>query len=96
MTVMDRAVDQLRREADAAGRRDRFEKLLPYLTGEEPAAPYKKVAAELQLTESAIKTAVQRLRKQLGQALRDGIAETVASPGDVDEEVRYLLSIVRP
>ena len=96
MTVMDRAIARLRRESEASGKLEQFEKLLPYLTGAGSAVPYRKVAAELQLTESAIKTAVQRLRKRLGHALRDEIAETVASPGDVDEEVRYLLSIVRP
>jgi RNA polymerase sigma factor (sigma-70 family) len=95
MTVMERAMDKLRRDAEGAGRRDQFERLLPYLTGGRTTVPYREVAAEMQLTESAIKSAVQRLRKKLGQCLRQEIAETVANPEDVDEEVRHLLSIVR-
>lgn len=96
MTVMDRAVDRLRREAEASSKREQFEQLGRYLTSEGAAVSYKEVAAQMGVTESAVKNAVLRLRKRLGQCLRLEIAETVAIPEEVDDEVRHLLSIVRP
>jgi RNA polymerase sigma-70 factor (ECF subfamily) len=96
MTVLDRAMGRLRRDAVESGNRDQFEQLQQYLTSAGSRIPYRKVAAELSMSESAIKSAVQRLRKRLGQCLRAEIAETVANPGDVDDEVRHLLAIVRP
>jgi hypothetical protein len=71
-----------------------FERLKPYLTGDEPTTSYRGVAADLGLTESAVKTAVHRLRQRFGAALRDEIAETVADRGDVDEEVRQSLGVL--
>ena len=96
MTVMDRAVARLRQEATEAGHAEQFEQLQEYLTSAGAPLPYRQTAATLGMSESAIKSAVQRLRRRLGQYLRSEIAETVAEPGEIDEEVRYLLAIVRP
>jgi hypothetical protein len=46
------------------------------------------------LTESAVKSAVYRLRQRHRQLLREEILETVAAPADVDEELRYLISVI--
>ena len=54
--------------------------------------PYREVAAELGMTETPIAVAVHRMRKQFGQRLRDEIAETVADPREIDEEIRHLLA----
>ena len=43
------------------------------------------------MTETAVKAAVHRLRQRYGRLLREEIAETVASPAEVDEELRHLL-----
>ncbi len=96
MTVLDRALGRLRQEAAESGNRGQFDRLQQYLTSSGSQVPYREVAAVLSMSESAIKSAVQRLRKRLGQCLRSEIAETVANAGDVDDEVRRLLAIVRP
>ena len=44
------------------------------------------------MTEGTVKVAAHRLRKRYRELLRDEIAQTVASPDLVDEEIRYLLS----
>jgi hypothetical protein len=41
-----------------------------------------------------VKSAVHRLRQRYRQLLRDEIADTVATPDEVDEEMRYLFSIL--
>jgi RNA polymerase sigma factor (sigma-70 family) len=96
MTVLDRAVGRLRREAEQSDALEQFEYLKRYLTSEGSDTPYREAAATLQMSESAIRSAVIRLRKRLGETLRSEIAETVANPGEVDDEVRHLLSVVRP
>ena len=65
------------------------------MSGGGSQVPYRETASALDMSESAIKSAVQRLRKRLGQFLRTEIAETVANPADVDNEVRHLLATVR-
>ena len=54
------------------------------------------MASALDMTEKAVSSAVQRLRKRLGQCLREEIAQTVANPTEVDDELRHLLSVIRP
>jgi len=43
------------------------------------------------MTEGAVKMATLRLRKRYRKRLREEIAQTVASPELVDEEIRFLL-----
>jgi RNA polymerase sigma-70 factor (ECF subfamily) len=96
MTVLDRAMERLRKDSQAFGDPNEFELLRQYLTGGEPHSPYKQVAHSLGMSEGAVKTAVHRLRKSYGQSLRAEIAEIVSNPADVDNEVRHLLTVVRP
>ena len=96
LTVLGRSLERLRRTADESGGTDQFERLKPFLTGEEATVPYRDVAAGLGMTEGAVKTAVYRLRRSFGGMLRAEIAETVADPADVDDEIRHLLAVVQP
>ena len=75
---------------------NQFELLRQYLTGAEPHSPYKQVAHSLGMSEGAVKTAVHRLRKRFGQCLRAEIAEIVSDLTEIDNEVRHLLTVVRP
>jgi RNA polymerase sigma-70 factor (ECF subfamily) len=84
---MERALLALRREKH-------FEQLKPFLTGDGPAMPYSKLAAELGVTEGVVKIKVHRLRKKYGELLRAEIAQTVESDSHVEEELRYLLSVL--
>jgi RNA polymerase sigma-70 factor (ECF subfamily) len=46
------------------------------------------------MTETAVKSAVQRLRQRHREILREEIAHTVTSPGEVDEEIRHLREVL--
>ena len=50
----------------------------------------------LGMTDTATRGAMYRLRQRYGQLIRAEIAETVANADEVDDEVRYLLAVVRP
>ena len=97
LTVMERAMGRLEIEtATIAERPDQFDRLKPYLTGGEPHVPYSQAAIDLGMTEGAVKTAVHRMRQKSGRFLREEIAETLASPAAVDDELRHLLTVIRP
>jgi len=46
------------------------------------------------MTEGAVKVAVHRLRQRYRQLLREEIANTVESPGEVDEEMHHLFAVL--
>ena len=55
---------------------------------------YAEVAAALSSSESAVKSAIYRLRQRHHELVREEIAQTLADPAEVDEEIRYLLGVM--
>jgi DNA-directed RNA polymerase specialized sigma24 family protein len=90
--LLDHAVARLEAESTAAGKAALLTQLLPTLTGGRGDVPFAVLAAELSMTEGAVKTAASRLRKRYGEILREEIARTVADPADVGDEVRALFA----
>ncbi|NJL27469.1 MAG: sigma-70 family RNA polymerase sigma factor [Thermoanaerobaculia bacterium] len=95
LTVMERAMSRLKTQIETGARPEMFERLKPYLTGGDHAS-YRTVAAELSMHVGAVKVAVHRLRQSYGKLLRQELAQTLADPSRVDDELRYLLSEIRP
>ena len=94
-TVLDQALDRLRDEYREAGNEALFEglkELQPHHAGPTPS--YAELAARLGMTESAVTSAIHRLRRRHSEILRDEVAQTVAHPDEVGEEIRYLIEIV--
>lgn len=92
--VLDRAVAELRRQYDAAGKGELFEALKDGLGRDEGLPPYAELAARLGLSEGAIRSAVYRLRRRWRDQLRRQVAETVDRESAVDDELRSLLASV--
>jgi RNA polymerase sigma-70 factor (ECF subfamily) len=90
LTLLDRTLKRLR--AEYAG--PDFNRLKPFLMGEAERGQIAATAAEMGISEGALKVAVHRLRKRYREALRTEIAETVSEPDQVQEEIRYLLAVV--
>jgi RNA polymerase sigma factor (sigma-70 family) len=95
LTLLDRTLAGLRRDHEAAGKLATFDALKVFLTGESGTPPLRQVALDLGLTEGAVKVAIHRLRQKYREALRAEIAQTVAGPEDVDDELRTLLAALR-
>jgi len=96
LTLVERVLAKVREESRVAGREKEFDRLKGLLTGQQPRVPYRELAAELDTTEDAVKAAVHRFRQRFGKMLRDEIGATVASPEEVDDEVRHLLGVIAP
>jgi RNA polymerase sigma-70 factor (ECF subfamily) len=88
VTLLERVVIRLR---DETPERRQFEILKPFLTGD--AIPYRRAAGELGIAEGAARVAVHRLRRRYRELLRAEIAETLADPTQLDEELRALFSV---
>ena len=95
LTLLGRVMSRLQAETSARGdKASLFERLRPYLTGDEPQLSYAQTASDLGMTEAAVKVAVHRLRKRFRDLVRDEIAHTVSSPAEVEMELRHLWSAV--
>jgi len=96
LTLLERTMTRLREEYVSTGRAKLFELLRSCVAKDESALPYAEIAIRLNLTEAAVKMAVQRLRARYREILRAEIAETVASEDEVEEEIRHLFSTFGP
>jgi len=95
MTLLEQTMNRLGEEHGAAGKTQLFERLKTFLAGDRPDCSYAQAGAELAMSEGAVKVAVHRLRRRYGELLRDEIAQTVARPEEIDEEIRYLFQTLR-
>ena len=92
LTLLDQVLRRLREEFVRDGRENLFEQLKPTLTEASRSVRYAEIAARLGTSEGAVKVAVHRLRQRYREVLRAEIAETVASPGEVEDELRSLFA----
>jgi RNA polymerase sigma-70 factor (ECF subfamily) len=94
MTLLDTALDRLKDEFAHDGKADEFEALKVWLTAGRGEIPYERLAAELTCSEGAARVAVHRMRKRFRELFRETIAQTVADQAQVDDEMRYVASIL--
>jgi len=90
--IVDAALKDLRTEAEERGKGKVFEELKAFITSD--GASYENVATRLGLSLSAVKTAIHRLRANFRALVRREVARTVSSPDEVDDELRYLSSVL--
>jgi RNA polymerase sigma-70 factor (ECF subfamily) len=92
LTLLEQVLRRLRAEYVRDGKENLFEQLKPTLTEVSRSVRYAEIAARLGTSEGAVKVAVHRLRQRYREVLRAEIADTVASPGEVEDEIRNLFA----
>lgn len=95
LVVLSRAAERLRAEQEASGRNTTYDCLKQFVSGDGGAPTYAEAARQLGLTEGGAKAAVHRLRQRYQELIREEIAHTVTNAAEVDEEIRYLLAVMR-
>jgi len=90
VALLARVIERLSAECEAEGRGRQFAELKVFLTAGKGALSDADAAQALGLSAGAVRVAVHRLRKRYRQLLRDEIAQTLADPGQVDEEMQAL------
>ncbi len=94
LTLLEQARARLRDEYLEAGKSSLYERLKVFEAGEKHGPVYADLGAELGLSDSGVKAAVFRLRQRYRELVREEVANTVASPEDVDGEIRYLIGVI--
>ncbi len=95
LTLLEQVLTRLEREYQSAGNAKLFDYLKEFLSDEPGRRSQAEAAAELGMTENALKQAFHRLRQHYRQLLHDEIAQTVAVPGDVEDELRHFISVLQ-
>lgn len=92
LAILEQTVGHLREEYVASGRAELFEELRHFQSIEEASGSYRDAARRLGVSESAVKSAIFRLRRRYTELLREVVAQTVATPAEIDQEIRHLLA----
>ena len=92
LSLLDHVLAKLRAEFATAGKSGQLERLLVFLNEDFEDARYEVVAEQLGMTVGALRTSVHRIRRKYRRLLREEIAQTVSTPEEVDDEIRFLLS----
>jgi RNA polymerase sigma-70 factor (ECF subfamily) len=94
LAVLDAVLGLLKQDFEASGKSALFEALSPYLPAERGLPAQAEVAKQLGITESAVKVGVHRMRLRYRELLRAVVAQTVADPAEIDDEIRFLFQIL--
>jgi RNA polymerase sigma-70 factor (ECF subfamily) len=94
LTVLEKALARLREDYVDSGRGELFEQLRTFLSTESLPGDYDALAPKLGMTPRALGVAVHRLRQRYRECIRLELAQTVATPEDLDQEMNYLLEVL--
>jgi DNA-directed RNA polymerase specialized sigma24 family protein len=97
LSVLDQVMARLGEEYRAAGPASAglFARLEKSLTNEPDRPSPADTAREFGMTEAAVRQASYRLRLRYRQLLREEIAHTVMAAGDIEDELRHLVAVLR-
>ena len=94
-TVLEQVMTRLRDEYRSAGNVRFFDQMKKMLMDEAGRPSQAQMASEFDMTENAVKQAFYRFRQRYQALLREEISHTVAMPSDIEDELRYLIAVVR-
>ena len=95
LTLMEQVLRRLKNEYGTAGNTELFDSLKQLLADEEDAPSRAEIALRLEMTENAVRQALHRLRHRYQLLLREEISHTVAIAGDIEDELRHLIAVLR-
>jgi RNA polymerase sigma factor (sigma-70 family) len=94
-TVLEQVMARLRDEYRSASNLRLFDQMKKMLMDEPGRLSQAQVASEFGMTENAVKQVFYRFRQRYQALFREEIAHTVAIPSDIEDELRYLIAVVR-
>ena len=95
VTVLEEVLARLGDEYRTGGNTALFDQLKKLLTDEPDRLSQAEIAAKSGMTENAVKQAFHRLRQRYRELLHEEIARTVIAPGDIEDELRHLVAVLR-
>jgi RNA polymerase sigma-70 factor (ECF subfamily) len=94
LALLDQVLARLEKEFHETGNAGLFQRLRVFLVAGRGEVSYREVAVELDMTGEAVKKAVHRMRRRYYALFREEIAQTVADPAEVADEMRYLCAVM--
>jgi RNA polymerase sigma-70 factor (ECF subfamily) len=94
IALLARARSQLETQYSNDGKREWFAQLEKFLPGEESELTYADLGKLHGVAEGTIKSDVHRLKRRFASLVRQEIANTVANPSEVEEELGHLRSVL--
>jgi RNA polymerase sigma factor (sigma-70 family) len=95
LTVLKHILSRLKDEYRRVGNSSLFERFEAVLADEPDGISQAKIASAMGMSENAVKQAYHRFRQRYRELLREEIAHTVAVPGDIEDELRHLVAVLR-
>ncbi len=92
--IVAAALRELKREVLAVNKGAQFAELKPFLTANAGASEYAVVAEKLGLEVASIPVLVHRLRQRYRELVLEEVAQTVATPVELDEEMHHLFELL--
>ncbi len=92
VTLIDHVLGVLRDEMVRAGKEDYFQRLKGFIIHQGQSESCACVAAQLGMSEGAVRVAVHRMRQRYRALLRNEIAQTVTTQAEIDDEIRSLFT----
>lgn len=92
--ILQTALKSLKQEMAGVGKEFQYNELKAFLTTDADASAYAGAAENLGVETSSVPVLVHRLRQRYRELVRAEVAQTVTSPGELDEEMRHLFSLL--
>lgn len=92
LTILRDGYDSLKEDFERKNQGEFFEIYAPYLTNDD-AAPYSALSNQTGKSQTAIRSAVHRLRSKYQTEIRRRVADTVSTSEAFDDELAYLLDL---
>jgi RNA polymerase sigma factor (sigma-70 family) len=92
--LVRRALEQLRVEMAAEGKERLYDELQVFVTGAGALPDQSETAARLGIPFATLRTHIRRLRERYRDVLRAEVARTLATPAEVDDELRHLCAVL--
>ena len=93
-TLFDKVLARLEDEFRDSGKGELFDGLKSSLLADDSRLSYAQLGARLGLKEDAVKQAAHRMRRRYRELFREEIAQTVAGPGEVEDELKHLFAVL--
>jgi len=94
LTLLEQVVQELKADYEQKGKLPLFECCKPFLTGNTGGPPYADVARQLDMTESAVRVAVHRMRDRYREVLKREVAHTLGDASAIEDELNHLKAAV--
>ena len=94
LTLLAQVLLRLEAEMVAGGKREVFENIKGFLTGEDASETVAEIATRFGVTEGALKMTIHRMRRRYRKLLKEEIAQTVTGPEEVEDEIRHLFKVL--